>query len=121
MPTSSQVRRFLLRPAAACWWNEPWRGVDVRPDGQRLSASASGGSVSLLGLWHYQSSIGSVRRSNREQRSPCRFRSMRSDRLDCRSPDADEPADATAMVSDDRRMMICACKREGAEEREPTG
>jgi hypothetical protein len=30
-------------------------------------------------------------------------------------------ADSTAMGSDDRPMMTCACKRERAEEREPKG
>jgi hypothetical protein len=30
-------------------------------------------------------------------------------------------ADSTAMGSDDRLMMICGCKRERAEEREPRG
>jgi hypothetical protein len=30
-------------------------------------------------------------------------------------------ADGTAMVSDDRLMMIRVCKRQGAEEREPGG
>jgi hypothetical protein len=32
-----------------------------------------------------------------------------------------DPADSTAMVSDHRPMMICFCKREGAEEREAGG
>src|SRR5882757_8906767 len=105
MPTSSQVRRSLWRPAGACWWNqhEPAAiGSVFRP----------GGVINpVLGLFVGPTGNGVALPVSAEcGRTAWIAVRMRIDL-----------AGGTAMVSEHRPIMICFSQRDGAEERKPGG